>query len=102
MHRRLSLSPDRQRIRRRYGAAKAFLSNLAVSLAVEVRAKGIDFLAIHPSPVDSQFYYNLDHKIDLLDKARKAAVPPSDLPQEIFKSIGRIVWRDLGGVAIGV
>lgn len=75
---------------------------MAVSLAVEVRARGIDVLAVHPSPVNSQFYNNLDHKIELMDKATKTAVPPSALPEEIFKSIGRVVWRDIGGMAVGV
>lgn len=86
----------------RYGATKAFLSNLAASLSVEVRTKGIDVLSVHPSPVASQFYSNLDHTIELLDKAKETAVAPNTLPREIFKSIGRVVWRDLGGMAIGV
>lgn len=86
----------------RYGATKAFLSNLAVSLSVEVRAKGIDVLAVHPSPVNSQFYNNLDHKIELMDKAKETAVAPNTLPREIFKSIGRVVWRDIGSMAVGV
>lgn len=86
----------------RYGATKAFLSNLAVSLSVEVRAKGIDMLSVHPSPVQSQFYSNLDHTIELMDKAKEQAVAPNTLPRSIFKCIGRVVWRDLGGMAIGV
>lgn len=73
-----------------------------MSLAVEVRSKGIDVLAVHPSPVNSNFYNNLDHKIDLLDKAKKSAVAPNTLPNEIFKSIGRVVWRDIGAMAMGV
>eukprot|EP00903_Cladosiphon_okamuranus_P006526 g6377.t1 len=85
-----------------YGATKAFISNLAVSLSVEVRAKGIDVLSVHPSPVQSQFYSKLDHTIELLDKAKEQAVAPSTLPKSIFKCIGRVVWRDLGGMAIGV
>lgn len=78
------------------------MSNLAVSMSVEVRARGIDVLAVHPSPVNSQFYTNLDHKIELMDKAKESAVEPNVLPREIFKSIGRVVWRDIGGMAIGV
>lgn len=73
-----------------------------MSLSVEVCSKGIDVLAVHPSPVKSNFYNNLDHKIDLLDKAKKTAVSPNTLPNEIFKSIGRVVWRDIGAMAIGV
>lgn len=87
---------------KRYGATKAFISNLAVSLSVEVRSKGIDILAVHPSPVNSQFYSKLDHKIELMDKAKETAVAPNTLPREIFKSIGRVVWRDLGSMAVGV
>ncbi len=34
-----------------YGASKAFVSQFAASLAIEVRANGIDVLAVHPSPV---------------------------------------------------
>lgn len=75
---------------------------MAVSLSVEVRARGIDVLAVHPSPVNSHFYNNLDHKIELMDKAKKTAVAPNVLPREIFKSIGRCVWRDIGGMAVGV
>ncbi|CAM9148418.1 unnamed protein product [Chrysoparadoxa australica] len=85
-----------------YGATKAFVSNLAASLAVEVQAKGIDVLSIHPSPVASNFYSNLDHKIDMMDQAAKGAVQPSTLPQVIFKSVGRVVWRDIGGLAVCV
>lgn len=69
---------------------------------MEVCSKGIDVLAVHPSPVDSNFYNNLDHKIDLLDKAKESAVSPNTLPKEIFKSIGRVVWHDIGAMAIGV
>lgn len=73
-----------------------------MSLSVEVRAKGMDVLAVHPSPVDSQFYSNLDHTIELMDKAKETAVAPNTLPREIFKSIGRVVWRDIGSMAVGV
>ncbi|CAM9411009.1 unnamed protein product, partial [Choristocarpus tenellus] len=59
-----------------YGATKAFLSNFAASLAVEVTARGIDVLSIHPSPVASNFYQNLDHKIELMDKVVQAAFSP--------------------------
>jgi short-subunit dehydrogenase len=85
-----------------YGASKAFVSNLAASLAVEVRSKGIDVLAVHPSPVASNFYDKVDHKIELMEGAAKGAVQPSALPQEIFRSLGRVVWRDIGGMAVGV
>jgi short-subunit dehydrogenase len=85
-----------------YGATKAFVSNFAASLSVEVRARGIDVLAIHPSPVASNFYTGLDHKIEMMDQAAKGAVLPSTLPDVVFKSLGRVVWRDIGGMAISV
>lgn len=37
-----------------------------------------------------------------MDKAKESAVAPNVLPREIFKSIGRVVWRDIGGMAMGV
>ncbi|CAN0100077.1 unnamed protein product, partial [Phaeothamnion confervicola] len=85
-----------------YGATKAFLSNFAASLAVEVRGRGIDVLAYHPSPVASNFYKDLDHKIDMMDQAQRAAVAPSTLPAAVFRSIGRVVWRDVGAVAVSM
>jgi short-subunit dehydrogenase len=39
-----------------YGATKAAVSHFATSLAVEVKADGIDVAVIHPSPVATNFY----------------------------------------------
>ena len=39
-----------------YAATKAFLSAFGAGLAAEVRHKGIDVLAFHPSPVATRFY----------------------------------------------
>ena len=44
-----------------YASTKAFVSQFAASLHIECQALGIDVCAIHPSPVASQFYSNLDH-----------------------------------------
>jgi short-subunit dehydrogenase len=84
-----------------YGATKAFVSQLACSLHIELQSLGIDVCAVHPSPVASNFYNNLDHKIEILESACKQAVPPEALPDEIFKSIGVCALRDLGGMAVG-
>jgi short-subunit dehydrogenase len=54
-----------------YGATKAFVSQFAASLAVEVRAKGIDVLAVHPSPVASNFFDNAV-SLDSLEMAQKS------------------------------
>jgi short-subunit dehydrogenase len=80
-----------------YGATKAFVSQLACSLHIELSSLGIDVCAVHPSPVNSNFYNNLDHKIAILESACKQAVPPEALPDEIFKSIGACALRDIGG-----
>lgn len=66
-------------------------------LHIEVASLGIDVVAVHPSPVASNFYNNLDHKVDMIEAAAKSAVPPSDLPDEILRSIGGAALRDLGG-----
>lgn len=39
-----------------YGATKGFVSQFAASLAIEVQSQGIDVLAVHPSPVASNFF----------------------------------------------
>ena len=39
-----------------YAATKAFVSQLACSLHIEVKYLGIDVCAVHPSPVASNFY----------------------------------------------
>lgn len=80
-----------------YGATKAFVSQLACSLHIELKSLGIDVCAVHPSPVDSNFYNNLDHKIEILESACKQAVSPEALPDDIFRSIGACALRDLGG-----
>ena len=80
-----------------YGATKAFCTQLAASLHIELNSLGIDVCAVHPSPVSSNFYRNLDHKIEILESACKQPVPPDALPDDIFRSIGACSLRDLGG-----
>ncbi len=41
------------------------------------------------------------HKLDAMEFFKKMAVDPEDLPDTIFASIGRLVWRDVGPTAIG-
>ncbi|CAB9497658.1 oxooacyl-coA reductase let-767 [Seminavis robusta] len=82
-----------------YAATKAFVSQFAACLHIEVASLGIDVVAVHPSPVASNFYQNLDHKVEMIEAAAKSAVPPSELPDDIFRSIGRAALRDLGGLA---
>lgn len=85
-----------------YGATKAFMSQFAASIAVELQCKGIDVCVVHPSPVDSHFYNKVEHKIDSMESFKKVAVSPDELPKQIFSSIGRMILRDAGGTAIGM
>lgn len=84
-----------------YASTKAFVSQLAACLHIEVQNLGIDVLAVHPSPVSSNFYDKVDHKIELMEAAQKSAVPPDALPNDILRSIGYCALRDLGGMAVG-
>lgn len=80
-----------------YASTKAFVSQLAASLHIECQPLGIDVCAIHPSPVASNFYSKLDHKVNMIEAAAKGAVSPDSLVDDIFRSIGACAWRDLGG-----
>lgn len=84
-----------------YGATKAFVSQFAASLAVEVRSLGIDVLAVHPSPVASNFFDKV-HKLDSLEMAQKSAVSPSSVPGKMLTCVGRCHYGDLGEMATGV
>jgi short-subunit dehydrogenase len=84
-----------------YASTKAFVSQMAACLHIEVQSLGIDVCAVHPSPVSSNFYDKVEYKIELMEAAQKSAVPPQDLPNAIFKSIGACCLRDLGGMAVG-
>eukprot|EP00607_Mallomonas_marina_P008584 CAMPEP_0182420228 /NCGR_PEP_ID=MMETSP1167-20130531/4875_1 /TAXON_ID=2988 /ORGANISM="Mallomonas Sp, Strain CCMP3275" /LENGTH=291 /DNA_ID=CAMNT_0024595905 /DNA_START=146 /DNA_END=1021 /DNA_ORIENTATION=- len=84
-----------------YGATKSFVSAFAASLAVEVRAMGVDVLAVHPSPVASNFF-DKAHKLEALEMAQKAAVSPTSVPGLIFSCIGRSHCADLGSMAVSV
>lgn len=83
-----------------YASTKSFLSSFGASLAAEVRHAGIDVLVVHPSPVASRFY-DKAHKLAALEFFKKMAVQPEDLPDTVFGSIGRLVWRDVGPIAVG-
>jgi hypothetical protein len=48
--------------------------------------------------VASRFYDNA-HALDSIAFFQKFNVQPDALPDLIFASIGRSVWRDIGGVA---
>ncbi|KAG2437279.1 hypothetical protein HXX76_005938 [Chlamydomonas incerta] len=82
-----------------YAATKSFISVFGASLAPEVKPHGIDIMVFHPSPVASRFY-DKAHKLDALDFFKRFAVHPDELPDTVFASIGRTVWRDIGPTAL--
>lgn len=84
-----------------YASTKAFVSMFAASLGPEVKSRGIDVLAVHPSPVASRFYDGATGSaaIPMLDAFKKLAVGPDALPDAIFASVGRCLWKDVGPVA---
>jgi len=83
-----------------YASTKAFVSQFASCLYIEVKPLGIDVVAIHPSPVKSQFYSGLDHKVDMIEAAAKSAAEPGDITDDFFRSIGAgSAYRDLGALA---
>mmetsp|Transcript_8477 Transcript_8477/g.14186 ORF Transcript_8477/g.14186 Transcript_8477/m.14186 type:complete len:314 (-) Transcript_8477:242-1183(-) len=81
-----------------YGATKAFVSQFAASLAIEVRNSGIDVIAVHPSPVASNFF-DKAHKLESLEMAQKSAVTPDSVPGKMLCCIGRGHLGDLGAMA---
>lgn len=91
-----------------YGCTKSGVSELAASLAVEGKSRGIDIHSVHPSPVNSRFTAGGGndvkiHRFDAFDMAYKFATGPEALPDMIFKCIGRSpVMIDLGGTSIGM
>ena len=82
-----------------YASTKAFVSQLAACLHIEVKPLGIDVCAIHPSPVASNFYSKLDHKVDMIEAAAKNAVQPDAITDDMLRSIGACAYRDLGSLA---
>mmetsp|Transcript_12375 Transcript_12375/g.16230 ORF Transcript_12375/g.16230 Transcript_12375/m.16230 type:complete len:329 (+) Transcript_12375:188-1174(+) len=82
-----------------YAATKSFVSQFAASLHIEVKSLGIDVCAIHPSPVASNFYSKLDHKVDMIEAAAQNAVTPESVTDDMLRSVGACALRDLGTLA---
>jgi len=91
-----------------YGCTKAGVSELAASLAVEGKSRGIDVHSVHPSPVNSRFTSGGGNntkviQIDAMAAAYKFATGPEVLPDQIFSCVGRApVMIDLGGTSVGM
>lgn len=46
-------------------------------------------------------FYDKSHSLSVLDFFKARAVDPETLPDVIFGSLGRTIWRDLGPDAVG-
>jgi len=83
-----------------YSATKAFLTKFAQSIAAEVKSNGIDVLAVHPSPVNTNFYLGENaNKVDALNFFKQFATTPALIADVMFASIGRTVVREQGQTA---
>lgn len=78
-----------------YGATKAYLTELAISIAPEVREFGIDVCAIHPSPVTSRFYESAA-KIPIIEFFKSMGTSPEKVADLITAHVGRRTVIDLG------
>lgn len=47
-------------------------------------------------------FYDKAHKLAALDFFKRFAIHPDELPDTIFASVGRTVWRDVGGTALSL
>jgi len=83
-----------------YASTKAFVTQFAISLAIESKADGIDILAVHPSPVDTNFYKaDTIHKSDMINLFKKTVTPPTTIANVMFSSVGRVVVVDQGATS---
>jgi hypothetical protein len=85
-----------------YGSTKAFVTALATCIAGEVKSDGIDVMAFHPSPVNSNFAAGVSHKIGMMDLCMAGATTPDTIAGAMLESVGRTVIRDQGWYSIGL
>ena len=85
-----------------YSATKAFVSRFASSLAAEAGPQGIDVMAVHPSPVRSNFLKGTTN-FDIINDFYKFSTGPEAVPPQIFRKVGRgQVLADLGLVSVAM
>jgi short-subunit dehydrogenase len=82
-----------------YSSTKAFVTNFAVTLAAEIKSDGIDVVAMHPSPVATNFYKTIGPALSSLQTAQKAGIAPSVIADQIFAAAGRLTIWDQGSVS---
>ncbi|EKF27634.1 hypothetical protein MOQ_008639 [Trypanosoma cruzi marinkellei] len=79
-----------------YSPSKAFLTNFAVTIAAEVRHAGIHVVAMHPSPVNTNFFKHKGPTLSTIEVSRKMVSPPSHVADQLFASAGRLTVWDQG------
>jgi len=83
-----------------YSATKAFVSRFASSLAAEAGPQGIDVMAVHPSPVRSNFLKGTTN-FDVINNFYKFSTGPEAVPPQILRKVGSMqVLADLGPVSV--
>ncbi|KAI8062350.1 uncharacterized protein B0P05DRAFT_556637 [Gilbertella persicaria] len=82
-----------------YASTKIFLTTFAASIAAELAEAKIDVLAIHPSPINSNFYNNAG-KMSALLSAQKFSSHPSIIADTICRNAGKVVVSDQGPITV--
>ena len=78
-----------------YAGTKAFVSHFGVSIAAELKSKGVDVCVVHPSPVASRFY---DQAADeaFINFFKSTAQGPEVLVNCMFACVGRLTICNQG------
>ena len=86
-----------------YSCSKHLITNFACTLATENRDLGIDVVAVHPGPINSNFTSNMENleKLGAMRTAMKIADQPDDVAKCFFKAAGRLVIFDQGKLTMG-
>ena len=83
-----------------YSATKAFISRFASSLAAEAGPQGIDVMAVHPSPVRTNFLKGTT-SFDVINNFYKFSTGPEAVPPQILRKVGaNQVLADLGPISV--
>ena len=82
-----------------YGATKAFITQFAASLAIEVRNNGIDVVSVQMSPVRTKFY-DKTHKLGLLELAKGFSVQLDTVANRMLSCVGRSHVPEVGELAV--
>lgn len=71
------------------------MTHFGVSLAAEVKSRGIDVCVVHPSPVQTRFYDNAPDGAEI-NFFKSTARGPEHLVECMFTAVGRLVLCNEG------